>query len=199
MLDVHPCLGISSGGMAFNFNTFQHHQLAGLLHCFHHSLSAVISVPGGRIRYHAPLHIMKFLEVLRLFRAAAAECLWTAAALGLGRLLDIGWYGRLGKVSNSSRRICDFDSECPGFIPGSSLVPLSLRERCERGYNIFIGVRHGSVAGRIQGTMGTLGDLRHLHVTEDASRSTGVQWCSGYLLAAWIILDLLGQVISGLA
>ena len=43
----------------------------------------------------APWCVLKF-EVFRLFRAAAAERLWTATARGLGRLLDIGWYGRLG-------------------------------------------------------------------------------------------------------
>ena len=71
---------------------------AGLLHCFHPSLGAVISVPG--IQCHAMhaqwSHHVQKVEVFRLFRAAAAECLWTAAALGLGRLLDTGWYERLG-------------------------------------------------------------------------------------------------------
>lgn len=63
---------------------------------------------------------MKFLEVLRLFRAAAAECLWTAAALGLGRLLDIGWYGRLGKANY--RILLKQFVTLIRSAPGSSLV-----------------------------------------------------------------------------
>ena len=84
MLDLHPwaILSISSGGMAVKCNTFQH-QLAGRLHRFHHSLSAMISVPSGFRSYlvrHAPFGAMRPLVRPEIRGVSIISCCssWTS-------------------------------------------------------------------------------------------------------------------------
>ena len=157
-------------------------------------------VVGGRIRCHAPLHIMNSSRCFDYF------VLQRLNVSGLRQHLALVAFWILVGMGDLVQRI--------EFFSKNLWLWFGVRERCEWGYNLFIAVRHGSVAGRIRGTRGTRGTCEismslfchicHCRLSVNLSGPIAVmgplfQWS---LYSLWDLSDLrkahpVAQVFSG--